>query len=166
GIFKKLEAFADGVLVRPDLFCCRLIDNGHSWTVFTHRPVKSLASQKRDSHGSEIVGGDGPKLRDFAILAVGGVLAFAEKSTAKSAIEQRDYVCDGGLLHAGQRLNCFQCTPFELLCPGSAIIQRAQIKAQHAQVLRVEAWIELLRIAQADEKQPGSDQSNKADCHL
>src|SRR5262249_37719020 len=143
-IAEKLETLADGVLIGKDLAGRGFIDDCHSRTLFAHRAVKNLTPHHGTTHGLEVLRRYQRHLGNASALTVVCGFTYTEERSAKSAKKQRQSIRKSSRLHAGRGLRCFKSTALEFTGTSRVIVQRAQIKRKHSEVVRIKSRVHLL----------------------
>src|SRR6185437_7745386 len=154
--------FPHRILIGPETMGGGLVNDGHLGAVFAHGSVKVAAAHEGNAHGLQVSGSHVVHDDQHAIAVGATFLAFGENAAAEASAEQGNVGSQGGSLDAGHVLHRLQNAALELLYSGRVVIEGAQVKGKHGQVVSVEAGIGFLGIAQAEEEQAGADQGHQA----
>ena len=128
-----MEAFADGLLIGPELFGHGFINDGDRRGVFAVGIGEEAATKQRNAQSIEISRGDVVQLRQRSAVAGGFVLAFRKNGSRKAAA-QGEVGGNGRGLHAGRGIGAFDGGAQELLAVAFVVMQRAEVKGQHEEI--------------------------------
>src|SRR5258708_38977415 len=160
-VTEELEAFANGLFVRPEALGRSLVDNRYPGAIFAHCVIESLTAHQRDSHSLEVVLRHTVDCDQNAVARGAPFLAFGKNTTAKASAEKWNVGRKSGRFYARCVLHDLQGAPFELAGAWDVILKRTDVEGQHGQIVSVEAGISLLGIPQAHDEQTGAHQRNQ-----